>query len=103
MAWLQKTKLTSSGWVTQKAAGLANILVGKDGTNDITAFNVYNGINTDADELMPTVWKLDADQCGLEGLWGQGKDYIDAPNGIYVSFTCSGDAEIFVYFIEKEV
>ena len=103
MAWLQKKKLISPGSVTTRACGIANILIGKDGSNDVTAFTVYDCQDTNADEAMPTVWKLDADMCGLEGLWGQGKDYIDCPNGAYVDWTCAGNVEVFVYFIEKEV
>jgi len=103
VAYLQGKKLTASGIVTSKPCGLANILTGKDGTNDITAFSLFHGTDNTGSEVMPTVWKLGADQEGFEGLWSLGEDKIDCNGGLYAEFTCAGAAEIFFYFIEKEV
>jgi len=103
MAYLQRKKLTSSGIVTSKPCGLATILVGKDGSNDVTAFSLYEGTDNTGKEVMPTIWKLSASQEGFEGLWSLGEDKVDCNAGLYAEFTCSGAVEIFFYFVEKEV
>lgn len=106
MAFLQRKKLTESGQVTSKACGLSNILVGKDGTNNITNFSLYEGTDNSGREVFPTIPKIDADSDGkrpFEGMWSLGEDKVDCNGGLYAEFTCSGSAEIFFYFIEKEV
>lgn len=103
MAYLQGKILTESGIVTSNPCGLANIMVGKDGSNDITSFSLYHGTDNTGREIFPTVWTLDSDQVGFDGMWSLGSDKIDCNSGIYAEFTCAGAAEIGFYFLEKEV
>jgi len=103
MAYLQSKKLTESGIVTSRPCGLGNILVGKDGSNDITAFSLYHGTDNSGSEVMPTIATIDSAQKGFEGFWSLGEDKVDCNKGIYAEWTCAGSAEIFFYFIEKEV
>ena len=103
MSYLQSNILTESGIVTSRPCGLSNIMVGKDGTNDITAFTLYHGTDNSGRKVFPTAWTLGADQEGFEGLWSLGEDKIDCNQGLYAEWTCAGSSEVGFYFIEKEV
>ena len=103
MSYLQKKKLTESGLITSKPCGFANYMIGKDGTNDITEFTIYDGPDNTYEELFPTEWKIKASDEYPSGIWSLGQDKVDANKGLYAEWTCAGSSEIFFYFIEKEV
>jgi hypothetical protein len=69
-------------------------LIGTDGTNDVTAFTIYNGTDNTGNEIVPT-HTIDASAGGMNGVTLMS---ADCPDGIYAEFTTSGTAELIVFY-----
>ena len=86
--------LTSSGIIANGSAIMKGYLMGTDGTNDVSAFTIYDGTDNTGRKIVPTHGIVAANQ-GLNGATGLN---FDCPSGIYAEFTTSGTAELIVYY-----
>ncbi|MHA2135396.1 MAG: hypothetical protein ACW99J_16165 [Candidatus Thorarchaeota archaeon] len=87
---------TTDGSVTTKAAYLAGVLIGKDGSND-PVITVYNDSDaaTAANKVVPTN-TYDASALGMDGVMLGFALRCD--NGIYVDVDSLGTGEVIFYY-----
>ena len=90
-------KITSSGTITTGSAIMKGYLMGTDGTNDVSAFTIYDGTDNTGNEIVPT-HGITAGNKGMNGATGLN---IDCVNGIYAEFTTSGTAELIVFYVNN--
>ena len=88
-------KVIASGVALTGGGYLGALLVGTDGTNDVTISLYDSASAASGDELAPTQ-TIDGDSKRYNGFnLGGGAVYFE--NGVYVDVTCSGSFEIFLY------
>ena len=97
---LTTKELNASGQITAYDSIIGNLFVTGDGLNDITDFIVYRNSGASGEKIIQSR-KIPSDTEGFYGFTGAGKDKIDCPLGIYVSFTCAGSPIVIVHFKEK--
>lgn len=92
-AWAVKT-LTADGLIFTGRCIVHGIMVGTDGTNDVTV-SLHNSVDNSGDKLHPT-FTVDASADGYGGIMGMD---ADASTGCYLDLTISaGTCEVTVYF-----